>query len=94
LNSSSSAVWKYSLAIQDVVEILLPEGAEVLCVAMQEGRPWLWARVDPKGPLRPRRFRVAGTGHELEPYVDRYIGTFQMLGGTLVFHVFEYPIHE
>jgi hypothetical protein len=50
--------------------------------------------VDPKGPLRPRRFRVAGTGHELEPYVDRYIGTFQMLGGTLVFHVFEYPIHE
>ena len=33
-------------------------------------------------------FRVAGTGHDLGSNVGRHIGSFQMHGGALVFHVF------
>ena len=63
-------------------------GAEPLCVQMQNGEPYLWARVQVGSPPCTTRFRVTGTGHDLGA-VGRYIGTFQLHGvGSLVFHVF------
>jgi len=62
--------------------------ASLLTVAVQDGAPCIWALVDPAQPSRERRIRIYGTGHSInEP--GRYIGTFQLLGGTLVFHVFD-----
>ena len=84
-------VYKYPLEIQDVVRVVMPKGAKVLTVQVQHGRPCLWAAVDPSQmDLEERLFRIAGTGHAIvDEIVNDYIDTFQMLGGQLVFHVFE-----
>ena len=78
-------VYKYQLPIDDRARVLMPSGAELLCVAMQHGRVTVWARVDPSATMVTRQFRVAGTGH---PGVEgSYIGT--VFPGPLVFHVFD-----
>lgn len=40
-------IWKFKLAITDIQEIKIPEGAELLSVAKQNGNLCLWAMVDP-----------------------------------------------
>jgi hypothetical protein len=52
----------------------------------------VWALIDPcENRKEKRSFRIAGTGHPIE-YDDRmaFIGSVHMLGGSLVFHVFEF----
>jgi len=84
-----TVMWKFPLALGDVVTLEMPMGAEPLYVAMQGGVPCLWARVNPMLPKEMRRFRFAGTGHTLHDDVGRYIGSWQMADGALVFHLFE-----
>jgi len=87
-------VWKFPLKIDDIVEVQMPVGAEILYVdaqGPQHSDPGfcIWARVDPNAPMETRRFRLAGTGHPLEENVGKHLGSFQMLGGQLVWHLFE-----
>lgn len=84
-------VFKYPVPIGDAVTIDMPAGAQPLHVAEQHGTVCLWALVDPARPPVPRRFRFAGTGHEITEdlaYLN-HVGTFFMRGGDLVFHLFE-----
>lgn len=82
-------VWKYALE-PDEFTIEMPRGAQVLSVDNQGGSNCMWAMVDPAEPLVTRRFRLAGTGHELDrPDELRFIGTVQMYGGKIVLHLFE-----
>lgn len=85
----SRQVWKFPLEVTDSQCIQMPTDAEILCVQMQAGQPCLWAQVDPQAEKGPRYIWIVGTGHELPDFVMRYIGTFQMHQGALVFHVFE-----
>lgn len=90
-------VYKYVFQIEDEVQLMMPRGAEVLHVDSQSGvTPCIWARVDPEADLEQRRFRLVGTGHDLPDTVrpDGYprlmhVGSFQLAGGALVFHLFE-----
>lgn len=84
----SLTIWKFSLPVTDDAVVPMPEGAHVLTVATQDAQPFLWAIVNPSAPTEMRRFAVRGTGHGVGE-VGEYIGTFQMLGGDLVFHVFD-----
>lgn len=88
-------VYKYEFPIQDDLTIYLPIGAEILHVDEQHGIPCMWARVDPSAQMEARRFRLAGTGHDLpsglreDGYpVLAHVGSFQMASGALVFHLF------
>lgn len=87
-------VWKFPFDIEDDIGVEMPRGARVLHVDAQFGRPCLWALVAPAAPKEVRRFRLAGTGHPLPP-LDRvifdwiHVGSFQMAGGQLVWHLFE-----
>lgn len=84
-------IWKFELPMADSSDISMPVGAEVLCVQVQHGFPHIWAIVDTEKPPRVvRRFCIRGTGQELGA-VGKYIGTFQVRGGELVFHLFEAP---
>lgn len=83
------AIWKYTVPIQDVFSFSMPDGAQVLTVQMQDGLPQLWAVVDTDNPCVDRWFRLGGTGHPLGDDGLRYIGTVQLDGGALVFHLFE-----
>jgi len=87
------AVFKYPMVPRDEVTMLLPKGAEILTIQTQGETPCLWALVDPEQQDEPRRFRIAGTGHPIngglaEGWEWRYIDTFQLAGGALIFHAF------
>ena len=83
-------IYKYPVRIDDVQTIDLPQGAEVLSVQVQEGSPYIWACVNPSAKSEPRQFRLYGTGHPIEgDYLLKFVGTFQLFGGRLVYHLFE-----
>lgn len=82
-------IWKWTLAVTDVQAFDMPKGAKILSVQVQGGMPQLWAYVDPTEPRVTRTIRIIGTGHPIITHPGDYIGTFQMGGGALVFHVFE-----
>ena len=90
----SSTIYKYTLQPGRTV-LELHRGAEVLTVQMQRDEPCMWAKVDTTQPMERRTFEVFGTGHTM-PNDPRlvYVATFQMYGGSLVFHVFEFPTEE
>jgi hypothetical protein len=88
------AIWKFELRPNEgdsmVASIKMPAGAEILTVQMQGATPKIWALVDPTAPLEERRLQVVGTGHPFELREGaEYLGTFQMNGGSFVFHVFD-----
>lgn len=81
-------IWKFPLLLEDEVSVMMPEGAIVLTAAAQRGSVFLWAVVDPKAPMRIRRFAVRGTGHPVGDDLVYHVGTVQLHDGDLVFSVF------
>lgn len=84
-------VYKYEVPLTDDFAIDMPCGARILSVQVQNGEPVLWALVDPEARELRRHFRLAGTGHMIDqaPADLLFIGTMQLRGGALVFHLFE-----
>lgn len=87
-------IWKFDVEMHDSFSIHLLPDAEVLSVQMQHGTPKLWVLTEPHAilpdaPTVLRKFFLHGTGHQVHPDAGRFIGTFQMAAGALVFHLFE-----
>lgn len=83
-------IWKFELQITDMQELMMPEGAEFLSVANQNGSLCLWATVDPSKEKRHRYIEIIGTGNPMpmDTGVDRkFIGTAVV--NPFVWHVFE-----
>jgi len=89
-----TAIWKYPIeAVRQSVP--MPEGAQILAAQMQGETLCVWAAVNPKASTRPRVIEVIPTGEVVEDACRRYVSTVQMLGGSLVYHVFEvFPKEE
>lgn len=81
-------IWKYSLDTTDNQQVMMPLEARLLSVQTQGGSPQLWALVDPKARQVQRRIRIYGTGNPVGEY-GKFVGTYQLAGGSLVFHVFD-----
>ncbi len=84
-----TTIWKFLLEVTDTQDVKMPRGARILTVDVQHGTPCLWALVDGEQPRESRHIQMYGTGHSFDPVPSDYIGTFQLSGGSLVFHVFE-----
>jgi hypothetical protein len=83
-------VFKYVLPDDDEFTLPFPAGAKLLHLDCQDNEVVLWALVDPDAPTETRRFRLAGTGHPIETACPlTHIGTVLLMGGKLVFHLFE-----
>ncbi len=89
-------IWKYRFGTEDTLEVKMPENSEILCLQTQYMKkfnidvPCVWCLVDPKENLVLRRFCLFGTGHLIENIEHlHYIGTFQVLAGLKVGHLFE-----
>lgn len=86
-------IWKFVLPIADECALDMPPGAQILTCQEQSGMPVIWAVVDSSAPMTERRrFRIFGTGQAFDlnwPNDSAYVGTFQVMEGALVFHVFE-----
>lgn len=84
-------IWKYPLQVTDEQAVPMPIGSQLMTVQMQNGTPCLWALVDetrnPSGTVK--RIAIYGTGNPIPDDPGRYIATFQMSNGALVFHAFE-----
>jgi hypothetical protein len=81
-------VWKFPLPLHDAFTIPLPIFSKVLTVQMQGNNPVLWVLVNlDEKVIENRAFRLCGTGHPIDSYWDKYIGTFQ--DGGFVGHLFE-----
>lgn len=84
-----SEIWKYPV-LTGFFEHDMPEGSEILDVQMQNGRPVMWALVEPTREKHTRSFFVVGTGRAFDDDdVCRYVGSFQTVDGMFVFHLFE-----
>lgn len=81
-------IWKYPIRVGDSV-ITMPTGAKFLDVQMQNAEPQAWFLVDTEQGLETRNFTIYGTGHQIDDRRQVYLGTFQLRGGILVFHLFE-----
>ena len=83
-------IFKYPIRIEDNIKLMMPMHAKILCVQLQGGVPCIWALVDEDMPLYHRIFNIYGTGHPISnAELLEYIGTFQIDGGSFVFHLFE-----
>lgn len=83
----TKTIWKYEIFPEAIIE--MPIGAKILDVQEQFDKPYMWALVDKFAPKESRTFMCYGTGHNIPDDPGEYIGTFQMHGGGLVFHLFE-----
>ena len=83
-------IWKFRLDMMDEQTINVPIGSTFLSVQVQRDVPCVWALVDDNAPSVPTTVRIYGTGHPIKFDVTglEYIGTFQLSGGALVFHLF------
>lgn len=81
------AIWKYPLEITDVQTIMMPVDAAVLTVQVQNDQPCIWAMVYTDSEKVQKTVRMYGTGHPIDT-MGVWVGTFQVHGGRLVFHVF------
>lgn len=82
-------IWKWELAVTDSQTVMMPNGAKVLDAQMQKNSLFVWALCDENAEKEIRHFAIYGTGNPIPGDPGCYIGTFQMLSGELVFHVFE-----
>lgn len=70
----------------------LPQETQILSVQTQDDQQFMWVLVDTEVPKVNREFVVYRTGHEIPAELEEqlfFIGTFQLNGGMLVFHLFE-----
>ena len=83
-------IWKYPLDRMEDQDLLMPVGAEILCVQEQDDKVVMWVKVDPDAKKRFRHVKIVGTGEPFERigiFQNNYIGTIQQ--GMNVWHVFE-----
>ena len=84
-------IFKYVVPLDGVIEIQMRKNAHVLSVQTQEEIPCIWAIVDPEAEMEIRKFYLCGTGHPIDIDIPqhRYIGTFQLVEGGFIGHLFE-----
>lgn len=84
-------IYKYQLPAADDAGVEMQAGAEILHIGVQGDIPMIWALVDSEARMEVRKFVTYGTGHEVDcdPSGLKFIGTWMMAGGSLVFHTFE-----
>lgn len=83
-------IWKFELETTDIQRIEMPVGAEILCIQTQFEKPCIWALIVQKDLVQKRTFEIFGTGHPIPENAKRkYVGSYQLSGGNMVFHCFE-----
>lgn len=82
-------IWKFEIdPIKKILEI--PKDAKILSTQVQNDNLVLWALVDPENTVEKKEILIFETGHYIDESLNiKFIDTFQVYDGQLVFHVFE-----
>jgi len=81
-------IYKYPIHEFGTQTIVMPVGAQILDVQMQNGNPQIWAMVEEPKEVENREFTLVGTGSPIMEEDLTYIATFQV--GVFVWHLFEH----
>ena len=84
-----NTIWKQTIETTDVQRVEMPIDAEILTVQEQNGNINIWFKVDTEKQKALREIFVFGTGNPIPKNNAKYIGTYQLMNGALVFHVFD-----
>ena len=90
--TTNNTIWKFGFSPSNEISITMPKGAEILTLQTVGNNPFIWAFVNSEAENEKRHFKMYGTGHIIqikENTMERYIGTYQLYEGTLVFHLWE-----
>ena len=79
-------ILKYEVQNTDRPVIVMPDGANILAVGMQNDNMFLWADVDTDNGERRYELRVIGTGHPV-PFGMTYVNT--VFQGPFVWHIYK-----
>lgn len=82
-------IFKYEIPIEDEFTLKLPHSSQILSFQCQKGKPYIWVLHPENKPLVDHHFSLIGTGHHIKPCECNFIGTVQLLGGDLVYHLFQ-----
>lgn len=82
-------IFKYPIPVDDDFMLYLPKGAKILTVQTQDDKPYIWAEINDEAIENKHYFALRGTGHPLKEEGMKYIGTFQMIKGRVVFHLYD-----
>lgn len=82
-------IWKFPLKVTDDQVVIMPRGAKMLRVMPQHGLVCLWAEVDTEEPMTGRSINIFGTGQPMPSDPGRFIDSFMLRDGGLVFHAYE-----
>ena len=85
-------IYKYPLVIVGQQGVKMPSGAHILSVDCQNDVLCIWATIDPlETTMVIRHILIIGTGNPFYENLQEmtFIGTAQMSGGALIWHVFE-----
>lgn len=84
-------IFKYPIETKEEQKIWVTGPLCLLCVQIQMKEPFIWALVDTCAPSVPVDILIHGTGNPINHSIaheHRYLGTYQLDDGALVFHVF------
>jgi hypothetical protein len=82
-------IHKQVIDITDTQTIVVPNRAAFLAAQVQGRDLCIWYLCDPNETTVVRAICVVGTGHDASRVKGmRYLSTFQIYDGALVFHVF------
>ena len=84
----ANTIWKFEVELTTTQTVKIPENAEILTCQLQDGKPHIWAKVNPEKPKEMRLIGMFGTGHPMPTmWKTKYISTIQKDG--FVWHFFE-----
>jgi len=87
----TTKVYKYPFEISSLVEVAIPKDHKILLVECQGQHPCIWAQVNLPSPTVVKRFRIYGTGHEIDPFETiSHVASFQQ--GPFVWHMYEIAV--
>jgi len=84
-------IWKYELTTSDRQSVMMPKGAQILSVQVQNHTPCLWVLCDEMAAQVQRQVLTLITGTQIAPEDadNQFVGTYQMNDGSFVGHVFD-----
>ncbi len=85
---SPRTMYKYPLDAKPLQRLAVPKGAMLRAVQVQDGVPTIWAEIEPTAETVIKEIRTYATGEPMDDHWRYYLGTYQLDGGQLVFHVY------
>lgn len=83
-------IWKFELTTEEERQIInMPIGAQILTIQIKKDIPYLFALVESKAPIESRRFIIVNTGTPCKITHEKFIGSFPLYRGSVVWHLFE-----